>query len=676
MLRRVRRPWVALFAGGLALLGTPAPRAAAQDAADPPRSGTVILAGEMPNPDLMALSVAAAAFAPDATLVMDTPKARTSLRLFMTSVRPATVHMVGRFPPIVDPVRRWGDGPPVIVPEKAHRDPVAFAWSLAPGRVDRAVVAPADPGDELFRAAALAGAIRAPLFVLREGPDPVKGLKELLAAKGVRQVLAVGAAAAPVVRMGGVEVVRLADASAVDAAHRRELARSGPPRTWVLASPGDLDGCGVFAPWVATLRKATLLLTNEEGTDSEQVFANALTGPDAGSVDTMIAVADPDAIPVTKRRNPTGGRDGDFVDVEPWVPRNKAHLVSVSAGRLYNPDRSGVPLLIARSKLLSEKKGPPKVLISSNPGDGLKLLETFSRNTGRELENAGCKVTSMFGRFTMNETQARKAMTEHDYFIWEGHNGTVNGRFGAARFHEPMLPSIAFIQSCMELNPQIAGPLQDRGVVAVIGTPNRMFSGSGGAYVLAFSDAMAYEGMSVGAAMRHAMNYMLMYAELKEMRLGGDARLGGANRRAAYTFALWGDPTAHLPTPTPPADALPRLRSSGNKSSITLKLPEQKYPTTEVMPYRAEMWPGGRLAGLYSFDGEDEGKSLIPLAFAEIAIPDAPAGKVPHLSSRVPARNYVFRWDARRKVAYILLLPRDKDVNDVEFRVHWEAPAA
>jgi len=674
---RVRRPWASLIAGAL-LLGAPAPRAAAQPDADdgPPRAGAVILAGEMPNPDLMALTVAVAAFAPDTTFLMDTPKARTSVKLFLDSTRPAKVQLVGRFPPTVDPLRRWGVGPPVLDTEKATRDPVAFAWSLAPAGVGRCVVTPAEPGEELFRAAALAGAMKVPMFVLRDGDDPVRGLKELASAKGVRQVYAVGAAAAAVSQMGGVEVVRLADAAAVDAAHRRELAKAGPPRLWVLASPGDVDGCGVFAPWVSTLRKAPLILTDEEGMNSEKVFNAALQGPDARSVDQMIVVADPDAIPQAKRRNPTAGRDGDSVDVEPWIPTKKNTLITVPSGRLFNPDRAGVPLMLARAKMLNEAKGPPKVMISSNPGDGLRLLETFSRNTGREMENAGCKVTSMFGRFTMTESQARKAMMEHDYFIWEGHNGTVRGRFGVGRFQDPMRPSIAFIQSCAELNAQVAGPLLDRGAVAVIGTPNRMFSGSGGAYVLAFSDALAYDGMTVGQAMRHAMNYMLLYAELKEMRLGGDARLGGANRRAAWTFCLWGDPLAKLPTPTPSKDALPRLQSTGSKNLITVKLPEAKYPTTEVMPYRAEMYPGGRLAGLYSFDGEDEGKTLVPLAFVEVHIPDAPAGKTPHLSSRVPARNYVFKWDDRRKVAYILLLPRDKDVADVEFRVHWDAPAA
>ncbi|MFO0801256.1 MAG: C25 family cysteine peptidase [Gemmataceae bacterium] len=671
---RVRRPWVALFAGAL-LLG-PAPRAFAQpEADDRPRAGSVILAGEMPNPDLMTLSVAAAAFKPDTTFLMDTPKARTSVKLFFDATRPATVQMVGRFPPTVDPIRRWGVGAPVLDPAKASRDPVAFAWSLAPAGVGWCVVVSPDQGEELFRAAALAGAMKVPLFVTRDGDEPMRGFKELAAAKGVRQAYAVGAAAAAVTKVGGVEVVRLADASAVDAAHRRELAKSGPPRLWVMASPGDVDGCGVFAPWVSTLRKAPLILTDEEGMNSEKVFNAALQGPDARTIDQMLVVADPDAIPQAKRRNPTAGKDGDSVDVEPWIPTKKSELITVPSGRIFNPDRAGVPLMLARSKILNETKSQPKVFISSNPGDGLRLLETFSRNTGREMENAGCKVTSMFGRFTLTETQARQAMTENDYFIWEGHNGTVRGRFGVGRFQDPMRPSIAFIQSCAELNAQVAGPLLDRGAVAVIGTPNRMFSGSGGAYVLAFSDALAYDGMTVGQAMRHAMNYMLMYAELKEVRLGGDARLGGANRRAAWTFALWGDPLSKLPTPTPGKDAMPRLQTTATKTSITMKLPESKYPTTEVMPYRAEMYPGGRLAGLYSYEGEDEGRSLVPLAFAEVAIPDAPNGKTPHLSSRVPARNYVYRWDARRKVMYLLLLPRDKDVDAVEFRVHWDAPA-
>ena len=83
------------------------------------------------------------------------------------------------------------------------------------------------------------------------------------------------------------------------------------------------------------------------------------------------------------------------------------------------------------------------------------------------------------------------------------------------------------------------------------------------------------------------------------------------------------------------------------------------------------MWPGGRLAGIFTKDDEDA-KNLSPLAFAEVSIPDGPAGKVPHLSSKVPGRNYIFEWDARRTVGYLLLLPREKDAGAVEFKVHWE----
>ena len=52
-------------------------------------------------------------------------------------------------------------------------------------------------------AAALAGALKVPLFVLRDDPNPVKGLKDLCKAKGVRQVLAVGDAAGFVNPMNG-----------------------------------------------------------------------------------------------------------------------------------------------------------------------------------------------------------------------------------------------------------------------------------------------------------------------------------------------------------------------------------------------------------------------------------------------------------------------------------------
>jgi hypothetical protein len=204
----------------------------------------------------------------------------------------------------------------------------------------------------------------------------------------------------------------------------------------------------------------------------------------------------------------------------------------------------------------------------------------------------------------------------------------------------------------------------------VVGTPNRTYSASGGALTLGFFDALAYDGRTVGASMRHAKNFLLCYAELKAKRLGDGAKLGGANKRAAWTFTVWGDPTLKMPRAVPPKDALPALKCELVKNKLSLILPEKRYPSTDVAPYHAEMWPGGRLAGLFTADGEDA-RRLAPLAFAEVALPDA-KGRTPRLTTRLPSRNWVFRWDARRGVGYLLAIPREKDEGGIEFSVRWE----
>ena len=48
--------------------------------------------------------------------------------------------------------------------------------------------------------------------------------------------------------------------------------------------------------------------------------------------------------------------------------------------------------MLARPRLLAKVK-QPKALIVSNPGGGLPLLETFSRNTANEFKNAGYEIS-------------------------------------------------------------------------------------------------------------------------------------------------------------------------------------------------------------------------------------------------------------------------------------------
>ena len=623
----------------------------------PPATTAVIIAGGMSDAELVALSVAVASAQPDADFLLDSVRADITMKPLFDRSKPGKIIPVGTFAKDRDTLKHWGDVKAAIQPVVAKPESYIRASFPNPTRI---VVAPVEPHGQLLQAACLAGILKVPLLVSNG---------EVSLDDSMKEVIAVGSAVEVCRKLKNVKLTELKDAAAVAAAHRKELVRTGPIRNLVLANPADSKRESSLAPWVAVKKRAALLLTSPDGKDAGTVVAAALQANDTFRADTLLVLADLESIPQVKRDNPAAGKD-EQIDLEPWIPEGNG-LISLASARLFHTDRSIIPLVFARQRLFERNPDPTKILIASNPGDGLPLLETFSRNTGRELENAGCKVTGLYGKDSLTGKELRELVPQHDIFLWEGHYRTLIDNFEMLKWTEPLRPSIIFLQSCLALNPPEAGLLFDRGAIAVMGSPNRTYSGSGGAFSLGFFDALAYEGRSTGAAVRHSKNFLLMYAALKEKRLGENAKLGGANRRAAWTFTYWGDPTLKLPKPRPGKEALTPLKYESSKSLITLTLPEKRYPSTEVKPYKAEMWPGGRLAGIFTKDDEDA-KNLSPLAFAEVSIPDGPAGKVPHLSSKVPGRNYIFEWDARRTVGYLLLLPREKDVGAVEFKVHWE----
>ena len=90
-------------------------------------------------------------------------------------------------------------------------------------------------------------------------------------------------------------------------------------------------------------------------------------------------------------------------------------------------------------------------------------------------------------------------------------------------------------------------------------------------------------------------------------------------------------------------------------------------------PYRAKLWPNGRLAGLITRDDEDE-KRLVPFAFAEVHLPNVTTGRTPRLTSRPPESRWVFQWDGRRRTGYLLVAPSSREGQDLRFRVAWEEP--
>src|SRR5262249_7139574 len=141
---------------------------------------------------------------------------------------------------------------------------------------------------------------------------------------------------------------------------------------------------------------------------------------------------------------------------------------------------------------------------------------------------------------------------------------------------------------------------------AVIGTSTRMYSGSGGAFSLAFFDALLYDRLTVGGSLRQARNFMVAFTQLKEKRLPGAAQMSGANLRAAWAFSLWGDPTLRLPRPTPPEGALPAVRHQVvNGKTIAVALPPA-HPLVKTSKYQTTMLPNGRLAGLRTKETDDE----------------------------------------------------------------------
>jgi hypothetical protein len=226
------------------------------------------------------------------------------------------------------------------------------------------------------------------------------------------------------------------------------------------------------------------------------------------------------------------------------------------------------------------------------------------------------------------------------------------------------------LQSCLALNEAEAKPLLQRGAIGVIGSSTRTYSGSGGAFTLAFFDAMMYDHQSLGGALRQAKNFLLAYTILKEKRLGENAKLAGANLRSAWAFTLWGDPTLHLPEPEPKSTALPAVDHEVKGQNIVVRIPENSYPLVTSEKYQAQMRPDFRLAGLVSKEASDDDKHLVPLVFREVRLRGDAADGSPQLTTKLPAKHWVFLWDARRKTGYLLIVPRKSD-REIRFHVAW-----
>jgi Peptidase family C25 len=651
----------------------------------------VFLAHDLTEAESICLTTSAVASNPEAVVLFDSPKLAPYMKAFLKAYQPSRIIPVGSFPEgrlELEQRLEIQTTPIVSLGADSSR---ALGQAFFP-KATTVVACPPRPRGQLLQAACLAGVLKAPLHVVADGPESIEPLRRQLTDWGARNVYLVGAARELAGDLPNVTVVSLADEHAVAQAHVKVLLRCGPIETLVIANPfddrGGRGGMAALAPLICLQKKAALLLTDDAGTNVPQVVEASARQPALRAADAVIFMADLKAIPVEQRPNPIAADKDPKIDMEPLTPSGN-RLFTYAVGRLFHEDPGVVALLLARQRLLTSRMrgdvSPPsrRVLLASNTGGELPLLEVFSRNTEQEFRNAGYGVTALFGK-DVSGPDLRQLMTEHNVFLWEGHHNALIKDWDFPSWDEPLPPSLVFLQSCLALKDYKINQLLSRGAVGVVGSSTRTYSASGGACSLAFFDALLYEDQTLGGSLRQAKNFLLAYALLKEKRLGKQATRTGANLRTAWAFSLWGDPTLRLPAPAAPPNKRPAIHHVVVGDTIVVTVPPEKHDkvltrTNDLKRgYHVQMPPNARLAGLItkSATSGDEGQTLVPFVFAEVHLPNARPGQTPTLSpthpSRLPSSHWVFCWDDRRRTGYLLVIPTPSQIpGELRFHVRW-----
>jgi hypothetical protein len=630
--------------------------------------GTAFLAGEMSEDETLQFTTMMISRAHPGAVLFDSPESAKFSCSFMQAAEIERIIAVGSFAGGFNDLqsRYKGFGVGKIDTVNALQK----GWFHAAPHV---VIAPAKQRRLALQAACLAGVLQAPLVLTYDLQGETEQVQQMLADWKTEEIYAVGGTAKLIGKPDEIRVVALGDEEAVFATYLHQQSKNGPIQTIVVANPDDVNNGGekisTLAPWIALQKRAALVLTSSAGTDAEAAIKAALQNEALAKADVLIIAGDLKSIPMCTRPNPIeGGRDSE-IEMEPMTPLGD-NPCSFAVGRIFHEDRNVVALMLARQRLLANEK-EPKALIVSNPGGGLPLLETFSRHSANEFKNAGYDTTATFGR-AANKADVKRRLPDATIFLWEGHYSTLVSSYAIHQWQEPLKPSLVFLQSCLALSEPKAQPFLERGAIAVIGTSTRTYSGSGGAFALAFFDTLLYEDQSLGGSLREAKNFMLAFAELKKRRFGEESKLGGANVRAAWAFTLWGDPTVQLPRPSRPDSSLATVKHVVQGNSIVVTLPTESHDAISSAKYLAVVPANARLAGLVRKQDMQDQHKLVPFTFAEVILPQAKPGMKPKLRTTLPDTHWVFCYDDRCQRGYLLVTPRAKDHGEIRFQVSWE----
>ena len=307
----------------LVSLSSPLPAAPSETAR------VVCVIGEQSEDELTASLVNLAAARPEAIALIDTPNAVKANQAFLAAFKPTVVVPVGSFK----------DGVADLEKRLGVKTAAEVTWHALFPRAERVVVCPARPRRLFLQAATLAGAMRAPLYVLQGTDREPADLQKRLADWKTTEVLAVGKAADLFPALSSVPVVTLADEAAVSAACIKQLLKSGPIANVVLSNPADaVQGLGtmsVLSPWIAVQKRAALLLTNEKGDNASDLLRAAVRSKELTEAECVLIVAGLKAVLMEKRiesgagqgrghRNGAGDAEGRrpvLVRHRPAVPR-------------------------------------------------------------------------------------------------------------------------------------------------------------------------------------------------------------------------------------------------------------------------------------------------------------------------------------------------------------------
>jgi len=637
---------------------------------------TVFLFGNLSDTERIFFTANVAASGHPGTVLYDGPKAGPFLKNFLQAFGPEQVIGVGEFAEAQANLEERLGFP--VARLKAAESILDDSGLFT--NADTVVLCPPGPRSQLLQAACLAGALHAPLVERPTNDAERTRLATRLKSWQTRTVYVLDGVDPHDLRLGPRRIHRLVGADQIAAAVLSHISKKGPIKTLVLANPDDeergLGSMSSLSAYVALRHHAALLFTNSAGADSASVVETACRRPELSRAENLIFVASLAAIPTERRANPVPGKDR-IIEMEPLTPEGSEPF-TYATGRLFHEDPGVVMLMLARERLLEQQtramqtgdQRQRRALIVSNPGGGLPLLETFSRTTALEFRQCGYETVSLFDD-RVNRQEVRRLLPSQDIFLWEGHYRTLVDSYGMPAWTEPLRPSLIFLQSCLALNEAEVEPLLQRGAIGVIGSSTRTYSGTGGAFTLAFFDGLLYQQLSLGASLRQAKNFLLAYTRLKEKRLGEKAKLAGANLRSAWAFTLWGDPEVHLPCPEPAEESTSHVHPQVRGNGIVLSIPQEPQRTVLSARYEADVWPNVRLAGLVYKDLIDDEKKLVPLLFAEVPLRHRSGGGVPHLTSSLPASRWVFCWDRRRSCGYLLALPRAQDKEEIRFHVSW-----